>query len=394
MNRPWFRADRLAWFVEINGKQIPLGRDERFTAPPKVKPKEPPPSVQKRDLAAMQAQAEPEDRRLSFCRDKYIEGMDGCRPNSVRRSKDYLDRLVEETGDIKVSKLRAHHVTEFIKGKGWSDNSVRQVVITINACLNHCARQDWIARNPIKGKVPMPLATRREVIMSAADAARLIAAAGGPFRDVLEFLAGTGCRPIEAREALIEKCDLEKGVLMVPNKTKKKTGVVDRPVFLSTAMIEHLRRVIGDRKEGFIFRNRDGGKWGHDSLMHRLKRLCKRLGIEEGTHLYSARHNFISDAINKKKIPAAMVAIQSGHQNLKTLMQVYLHADTDAMRAELDKQCAQGNAGLFSPAPPPTPSETAGYARPARSPFPGAPSVRCGCRAGVSPQLACMPATG
>lgn len=214
---------------------------------------------------------------------------------------------------------------------------MRQVIITINACLNHCQKQDWIARNPIKGKVEMPQARRREDVMSEEDAQRLAAAAPAVFKDVLGFLAGTACRPIEAREALIEKCDLDKGVLMVPNKTKKKTGIEERPVFLSTAMIEHLRCVIGERTSGHIFLNKFKQPWKAETLRKRMERLCDDLGITWGARLYSSRHAWISDAINKKKIPAAMVAIQAGHQDLKMLMKVYLHHDTEAMRAELDK---------------------------------------------------------
>ena len=285
----------------------------------------------------MQAEAEPEDRKLSFCISKYFESLEGCKPNSIRRAKDYLDRFLSETGDIKVSRLRAHHLTDFLKGKSWSSNSVRQVIITINACLNYNARQDWIVKNPIKGKVEMPLAKRREDVMSPEDAERLTAAAAPEFKDVLGFLAGTGCRPIEARETLIERCDLEKGILMVPNKPRKKTGDEERPVFLSTAMIGMLEEMIGERTRGADFQEQIREQMEARRARKRMQRLCEELGIEWGARLYSSRHRFISDSINKKKIPAAMVALQSGHQNLKMLMKVYLHADTEAMRAELDK---------------------------------------------------------
>ncbi|QDV35006.1 tyrosine-type recombinase/integrase [Tautonia plasticadhaerens] len=337
MNKPWFRSDRLSWFVELpGGKQVNLGRDERFTSPPKVKPKEPPPAIQKKYLAAMQAQAEPEDRKLSFCTSKYLESLQDCRPNSIRRAKDYLESFARATGDPKVSRLRAHHVTDFLKGKPWAPNSVRQFIITVNACLNYCARQDWIAANPIKGKVTMPLARRREDVMSPEDAERLAAAAAPEFRDVLHFLAGTGCRPIEAREALIEKCDFDKGVLMVPNKTKAKTGIDERPVFLSTAMIELLKRVIGDRKAGHIFSNKFGKPWQADALRVRMRRLCDKLGITYGDRMYSHRHAWASTAINEKGLNPALVAIQLGHTDLKQLMKTYLHHDHKAMREALD----------------------------------------------------------
>ena len=335
MNKPWFRADRLAWFVEVNGKQIPLGKDERFTVPPKVKPKEPPLSVQKRYLAAMQAQAEPEDRLLSFCRDKYIESMAGCEPNSIRRSTDYMNLFVAETGDPKVSKLKAHHVTEFLKGKEWGENTIRQVIITINACLNHCVRQDWIPKNPLKGKVTMPQARRREDVMTPEDSDKLIAAVREPFKSFLIFLAGTGCRPIEAREALIEDWDVEKGILMVKNKTRKKTGKMQRPLFISTAMAEHLKAVIGERKSGPVFLNPAGEKWKGDTLRVRMKRKCKELKITYGDRMYSARHAWCGQAIHGG-MPIALVALSMGHVDTKQVMATYLHADPKAIREAID----------------------------------------------------------
>ena len=123
-------------------------------------------------------------------------------------------------------------------GRDWKPNTVHDFIARIDACLNYCARKDWIARNPLKGKLQRPAVERRQEIMSLADRERVMAEAAGCFRDVLVFLSGTGCRPIEARHARVETCDLEKGILMVRNKSWKKTGAKERPVFLSSRMIE------------------------------------------------------------------------------------------------------------------------------------------------------------
>jgi integrase len=339
MRKPWYRAATNSWYLETTGgKQINLGKDERYSSAPKVRPKEPPPVIQKKYLAAMQSEAEPEDRQLSFCVEQYVDSLRDCVQNSIRRSKHYLDLFLAEVGDIKISRLKAHHLSEFLRGKAWSPNTVRQVIITVNACLNHCERQDWIGRNPIKGKVPMPKAHRREDIMGGEDSEAVIAAAPVPFKTVLKFLAGTGVRPIEAREARVEKCDLEKGIVMVPNKTRKQTGNQERPVFLSTAMIDLCREVIGGRKEGWLFLNRDGQPWKGDTLRKRMERLCEQLGIEKGARLYSSRHNFASNAINEKGMHVALLAVQLGHVDTKMLLKHYLHSDHEAMRKALDSE--------------------------------------------------------
>jgi integrase len=184
----------------------------------------------------------------------------------------------------------------------------------------------------------MPQIERREEIMSAADRARLIEAAPEPFKSALLFLEGTGVRPIEAREARVEKCDLEKGIIMVPNKTRKKTGAKERPVFLSTAMIELCRGLIGTRTEGWLLRNKFGEQWKKCTLQARMERLCDDMGITKGACLYSSHHEFASTAINEKGMHVALQAIQLGHVDTKMLLRHYLHHDHEAMRKALDSE--------------------------------------------------------
>jgi hypothetical protein len=125
MRRPFFRSSNLTWYLEMpGGRQVPLGKDERYTSPPRVKPKEPPPAIQKKYLAAMQAEAEPEDRKLSFCIGEYMKSLDDCRPGTIDRAGKFLDRFLKEVGDIKVSRLKAHHLSEHIKQGHWKPNSI------------------------------------------------------------------------------------------------------------------------------------------------------------------------------------------------------------------------------------------------------------------------------
>ena len=104
----------------------------------------------------MQSQAEPEVRKLSFCIEQYMKSLDDCQPGTIDRVQKYLDRFLGEVGDLKVSRLKAHHLSDHIKGGGWKPSTIRCVLATINACLNRCERKDWIARNPLRGKVRMP----------------------------------------------------------------------------------------------------------------------------------------------------------------------------------------------------------------------------------------------
>jgi integrase len=314
-----------------------LGHDNRFTSPPKEKPKEPPPSVQKEYLAIMQRQGGTQDQTLRFCVDEYVRSLEACVEKTRKRARYFLDLFVAEVGDMPVSKLKKHHVTTVLKGKDWKPNSVYSFVSQIDTCLNYCEREDWIPKNPLRGKLQKPSIERRQEVMTAEDRDRVLAAAEGCFRDALMFLSGTGCRPIELRFARVEKCDMGKGIIMVRNKTRKKTGNHERPVFLSTQMIELCRRLIGDRKDGWLLRNHFGNQWTQTAFEHRLTKLCGKLGISHGAALYSFRHRWASEAINDRRMNPAMVAVQLGHTDLKMLLKTYLHSDHEAMRKALDE---------------------------------------------------------
>ena len=331
------RSNSTTWYVKVAGKQVPLGKDPRYKSVPKVKPKEPPAEILKKYHTLMQLQAQPEDRTLSFCIEQYLTSLGNCEPDTIYRARHFLGIFRDSAGDLKVSQIRVHHIDRALEGKDWKPNSVHAFITRIEACLNLCVRKGWIEKNPIKGMVEKPTPERREEIMAEDDRRRCIAEAPEPFKSALIFLAETGVRPIELRFARIEKCDLEKGILMVRNKTRKKTGKQERPVFLSTKIIELCRGLIDGRPEGWLFLNSKGTQWTQTAFEHRLQRLCRDLNITYGATLYSFRHGWGSTAINEKGINPALVAIQMGHTDLKQLMRTYLHADHKAMREALDQ---------------------------------------------------------
>ena len=329
MRKPWQRNDTGNWYVTVNRKQYNLGPDRK--------------KAEKKYHALMQRQGEPEDRLLSFCIDEYQKSLHDCVETTQQKTRHFLGRFLAHVGDLKVSKLKAHHLEDFLKGKPWKPNTIQAVIARVEACLNHCERMGWIERNPIKGKVKKPKIQRREEIMSTEDRRKVLDAAEGPFLSILMGLNETGCRPIELRFARVEKCDLAKNILTVRNKTRDKTGQQERPVFLSSKMIELCRELIGDRKEGWLFQNSFRKQWTRTALQHRLEKLCARLGITKGATLYSFRHGFASTMINERGMNPALVAIQLGHSDLKMLLKTYLHSDSAAMRKALDEVTAQGD---------------------------------------------------
>ena len=71
-----------------------------------MKPKEPP-AIQKRYLAATRAEAEPEDRKLSFCVAEYLKSLEDCLRDTVSRARHFLVAFSQHAADPKISPLKA-----------------------------------------------------------------------------------------------------------------------------------------------------------------------------------------------------------------------------------------------------------------------------------------------
>ena len=55
-------------------------------------------------------------------------------------------------GEVKVSKLKKHHLTDAVQGKKWKSNTVLAFYTRVEVCLNFCERENWLAKNPFRDK--------------------------------------------------------------------------------------------------------------------------------------------------------------------------------------------------------------------------------------------------
>jgi integrase len=311
-SKPWYRKERKAWFVELNGKQVRLSPDK---------------AEAKRMWIKLMAQGDqPKDRFLHECIEHYLPTLT---PTTRRTREQVLQTFLEHVGKVKVSTLTPRHVTSHIK-PSWSPSTKRSYIKTILACLNRAVKDGLIEENPIKN-IEKPAWERRNEILTGEELAKLMAAAREPFKTLLVAMCESGCRPSEICGLKVEDCFPDQNIWLVANKTKNQTGVKKRPIYLTPELADLTRKLMTSRTEGHLFLNRSREPWTTDTLRLRFARLRKKLGLSDGVIPYGTRHRFASDAINRQKMDSLIVARLLGHSDARMLQKTHFREDTDAM---------------------------------------------------------------
>jgi integrase len=109
------------------------------------------------------------------------------------------------------------------------------------------------------------------------------------FRDLLEFLWETGCRPIEARILEATHVDIAMQIAILP-PSNNKTRKAERVIILNQKATEICRRLVCQHPDGAIFRNTRGRPWTKDSINCRFHRLKKKLGKMKFNSLSTRKH--------------------------------------------------------------------------------------------------------
>jgi site-specific recombinase XerD len=169
--------------------------------------------------------------------------------------------------------------------------------------------------------------------LSAAERDRLlgtIAAAGSP-RDhaLFNLLAATGIRIGSAVALDVSDVDLDRG------EVRLRTAKGDRPavVFLGREIREHLRRYIGERREGALFPGRGSGRITTRHVHRRMGEWLERAGIRTPASPHWLRHGFAVDLLGRCG-DVTVVQAALCHRSITSTL-VYARVDTGRVREAL-----------------------------------------------------------
>lgn len=268
---PWFRKDRNAWFVTIDGVRHNLGptKKEAFDQfyAMMAQPRAP----------RVQAEAIP----FATLADRFLEWVQRKRsPDTYEWYRYRLERFVQKYPDLKAPDVRPHHVEAWVDDYDFTVTSRRNYMRTVKRCLNWSLKQGFIDVNPV-ATLEIPSADHKEVAFTPDQVETLLRYIRNPsLRDLVITTIETGCRPQESLRVEARHVDHDHQRWVIP-KRESKTKRITRVVYLNDRAMEITRRLAEQYPTGALFRNSNGKAWSTEAVNCAFQLIRQRMGKDE-----------------------------------------------------------------------------------------------------------------
>lgn len=350
--KPWYRSAKSTWYVELDGKQQFLGAHPDGAAPPKKVAGvwKPPQAILDAFYKLMacrpapSAAASPRDVSVAVLCDLFLDHSKRHHsPETFDLYKLYLDRFAGVYGRQPASSVKPFHVTRWLDAHPKWKASRRHAALAVKRAYSWADKQGVLSPSPLRGLDVAPN-NRRTRVLTAAERNEILAAIRDTqFRQFVQALFETGCRPGEVARVTAADADLAAGVwVLARHKTAKKTGK-PRVVYLTPAMVELTRTLAAKYPEGPLFRGPRGAKpFTKNGVRCRFRRLREKLPHLKHFVAYTARHTYATQAL-VNGVGAAQVAELLGHSGVEMVAKVYGHlADQLAHMKEAARKATGG----------------------------------------------------
>lgn len=312
--KPYFRQQKQAWYVQIDGRQFSLGRDEKKAW------------QRYYELILNRADLDSETVTAAQLIDTFLEWCSKHRSKGTfENSRRYCRHFINSAGKkLTVAKLKPKHITEWIdRHPDWADTSKNDAISAVQRAMNWATKQGHIPRSPIAGYDEKPARQRREVVFSQEEFDKIRGACTDTlFPDLLVFMWETGCRPIEASSVEAKFVDLKHSMVVYP-ESMNKTRKGERVIFMTDRAREICERLLKLYPEGPIFRNRRGNAWTKNSMKCRFRWIAKKTGIER-VCAYGIRHSFATEGL-KNGVDSVSLSMLMGHSDVSMIARTYQH---------------------------------------------------------------------
>lgn len=274
----------------------------------------------------------------------------GARARVARHLHSFCTHLGEQT----IETLRQHHLTEWWMGnfERWrSDYTRRDAKDAILSCFRWAESEELIERSPFRAPrfrlliqprpairwadylrlliECMPCHVNRKDRVDLPEYRRHRRHGSRALKRALFFMAYTGARPGEMREARWQDYDEVSGVIVLyAHKTARQSGKA-RLIGLPAKVRRILSLMRRRQSSGHIFVNAEGRPWTKDVFCRHFRRHADRAGLDRNLVVYGLRHGWAVHAI-ENGLGERQVADQMGHETTRMVSHYARQTRTNA----------------------------------------------------------------
>lgn len=348
--KPWFRASKSAWYVEHRSKQIRLGEHPDGAPPPKKTKSgwNAPQAILDAFYKLMATDPanlpKPEKITVETVCDLFLDHSEQHHsPDTFANYKHFLQSFADSYGRDPAAGMKPFHVTRWLDARPKWKGARRHAVIAVKRAFSWADQQGVLAANPLR-TLKADRVKRRTRVLTRDELTEILAAIRDrQFREFMQAMIETGCRPSEVARVTAADVNLELGVwTFEQHKTAKKTQK-PRVVYLTPAIVELSRKLIALYPEGPLFRGpRDKTAFTRQNIRCRFRRLRKKLPHLKHFVCYNVRHTFATQAL-VNGVGVAQVAELLGHSSTEMVSKTYGHlADQVAHMREAARKATSG----------------------------------------------------
>jgi len=330
--KPWYRASKSAWYVEHNFKQHRLG-DHPDGYPPPKKSKSgwnaPQPILDAfyKLMATDPANLpRPDKIAVSLLCDLFLDhSQKHHSPDCYDNYRHFLQSFCDAYGRNPAAEMKPFHVSKWLDDHPSWTGGRRHAVIAVKRAFSWSEQQGILTPNPLRS-IKADRVKRRTRVLTRPELAEILGAIRDrQFREFMQAMLETGCRPSEVARVTAADVHLDLGVWVFDkHKTSRKVHK-PRVVYLTPEMVELSRRLVALYPEGPLFRGpRDKTAFTNQNIRCRFRRLREKLPHLKHFVCYNVRHTFATQAL-VNGVGVAQVAELLGHSSTEMVSKTYGH---------------------------------------------------------------------